>query len=253
VNDVFLFAFWDGKVKTEKLPSLPVALTSPGAASIDGRIYLAGGIDSTGATPLLISLDMNNLQKGWEKLPQLPVALSHSVVVSQNDGTEECIYIIGGRNKTIDVHTFFSTVWKFKPSKAEWTLEGDIMMDGKPLALSAGTGIAIGKDQILLFGGDPGIFFNLTERLNNAIAMAGDSVKKQLLAGKDSMLTHHPGFSKAVLVYDTITKTWKKTGEIEAESPATSLAFYWDKTVIIPSGEIRPGVRTPRILAAELK
>ena len=253
VRDVRLFVFGNGTLFTEYLPSLPVAVTSPGATSIGYRIFVAGGSDTAGAVSHFFTLDLNNLQKGWEILPDLPVPVTHSVVVAQKDGTEDCIYVIGGRNRTSDVHTFFSTIWKYVPSKALWQMEGDIFSDGKRLPLSAGTGIAAGKNHILLFGGDPGIFFNLTERLNNALDISGDSVKQLLLACKDSLLVHHPGFSRTVLAYNTITKNWENTGYMQPDSPVTTVAFFWGDNVIIPSGEIRPGVRTPQVLMAELQ
>ncbi|NCB09858.1 MAG: hypothetical protein EOM73_17090, partial [Bacteroidia bacterium] len=148
INDVFLFSFQDGKVKQTNLPGLPVATSSAGAALIDSTVFVVGGLTSEGATSAFYSFDLNQPEKGWRILSELPVALSHAVVVSQNDSTETCIYVIGGRNKTSEVSTFFSSVWKYQPSKQKWTNEGDIVSEGKPLGLSAGTGIAVGKEHI---------------------------------------------------------------------------------------------------------
>lgn len=249
VPDVLFLTVENGRVIIGNYPSLPMAITSPGAAVADGKVYLAGGTDSDGAVCALMSLDLQDTGKGWQMLPPLPLPLSHSVVVAQSDGTETCVYVLGGRNKTTDVHTFFSDMYKFSPSTGEWTREGDIMKDGKPLPLSAGTGIAAGSDRVVLFGGDPGIFFNRTERLNNAIALACDSLKKELLQEKDSLLTRHPGFNREVLVYNTIHKEWSVVGEAPQGLPATTTAFFSKGRVIIPGGEIRPGVRTPGVLA----
>lgn len=110
LNNVFRFSLVDGHITTENLPGLPVPLTSPGAALAGRKIYLAVGLDSEGASNACMVLDLDDLQSGWEKLPGLPVPLSHSVVVMQYDGTEYCLYVFGGRNKTSDVHTFFSSV-----------------------------------------------------------------------------------------------------------------------------------------------
>ncbi len=253
VADVFRFSVVDGKVRPEILPSLPVPLSSAAAAFSRGKIYVAGGLDRSGATAHFFSLALGDLRSGWQELPDLPLPLSHCVVAIQNDGYEECFYLMGGRNKTSEVHTFFSTVWKYIPSSAKWVREGDILSEGKPLTLSAGTGIAAGSGRILLFGGDPGIWFNRTERLNNAVAAAKDSEKPGLLAEKDSLLTNHPGFSRKVLVYDTRAKTWRDLPLAGKPLPVTTVAFYWGNRVVIPSGEIRPGVRTPGILLAEIK
>jgi cyclically-permuted mutarotase family protein len=248
VADVFLFSFQDGKVSQTSLPELPEAISSAGAAAIGNELFVAGGLVASGASSAFYSLDMENLANGWRILPEIPVAFSHAVVVSQEDKYEMCIYVIGGRNKTSEVSTFLSSVWKYTPSIQKWNLEGDIISDGKPLALSAGTGISAGSNHIVLFGGDPGIFFNRTERMNAALEKVSGEERQKLWNEKDVMLTNHPGFSKDVLAFNTLSKSWEKIGEIAGDSPVTTTAFSWNGTIVIPSGEIRPGVRTPNVI-----
>lgn len=253
LNDVLLLTFAGQTVNIEWLPPLPLPLSAAGAAAIDSTLFVAGGSDQTGASSAFLTLDLQNRTLGWQKLPDLPEALSHAVVVSQHDGKERCVYVLGGRNKTSEISTFLSSVWKYTPSAKTWTMESQITEAGQPSARSAGTGIAAGNNLIALFGGDPGIFFNRTEQLNNAIAAAtSDAERQKLLLEKDSMLTSHPGFSHTVLLYNTVTKTWTTAGSLPEHPPVTTTAFYWDNQVIIPSGEIRPGVRTPKIMGAEI-
>jgi N-acetylneuraminate epimerase len=253
VNDVFLFTFQDGTVKQSNLPRLPVATSSAGAALIDSTIFVAGGLTSEGATSAFYSFELNQPEKGWRILPELPVALSHAVVVSQNDSTEACIYVLGGRNKTSEVSTFLSSVWKYKPSIQKWGLESDIISDGKPIGLSAGTGIAVGSHHIVMFGGDPGIFFNRTERMNAALEKVSGEEKQMLWQEKDLMLTNHPGFSKDILAFNTLLKSWENIDQITGESPVTTTAFSWNGTIVIPSGEVRPGVRTPNVAGVDIQ
>lgn len=254
IADVSLFSFQNGSVKRTNLPVLPVATSSAGAAFVDSTVFVAGGLTSEGATSAFYSLDLNQPEKGWRVLPEMPVALSHAVVVSQSDSTETCIYVIGGRNKTSEVSTFLSSVWKYQPSKQKWTNEGDIISEGKSLGLSAGTGVAAGEEHILLLGGDPGIFFNRTERLNNAIEKTSEEDEKQKLwQEKDEMLSNHPGFSKDILAFNTRSKTWFKIDQISGESPVTTTAFVWNGAIVIPSGEVRPGIRTPKVIGFNIE
>jgi N-acetylneuraminate epimerase len=254
VKEVFLFSFADGRINRMNLPDLPKAISSASAATIGSAIFVAGGLDASGASNTFYSLDMKNPEIGWTILPQLPVAVSHAVVVSQQDGSEKCIYVIGGRNKTTEVSTFLSSIWKYSPSSGKWHSEGAITSNGKIVSLSAGTGIAFGSHHIVLFGGDPGIFFNRTERLNTAIEKApGEDEKQKLRTEKEVMLTNHPGFSKEVLSFNTLTKVWEHIGETGHESPVTTSAFVWNGTVVIPSGEVRPGIRTPNTLGIKVK
>jgi cyclically-permuted mutarotase family protein len=253
VNDVFQFSFQNGKVNRTSLPELPVATSSASAALIDSTIFVVGGLTLEGATSAFYSFDLNQQEKGWRVLPELPVALSHAVVVSQNDSTETCVYVLGGRNKTTEISTFLSSVWKYKPSIQKWSLESDIISDGKPLGLSAGTGIAVGSHHIVLFGGDPGIFFNRTERMNAALEKVSGEEKQKLWNEKDAMLTNHPGFSKDILAFNTLLKSWEKIGEMAKESPVTTTAFSWNGTIVIPSGEVRPGIRTPKVIGFDIQ
>jgi cyclically-permuted mutarotase family protein len=254
VNHFFLFSFQDGGIKTEALAELPQAISSAGAAIVGSNVFVVGGLTSKGATSSFYTINLQKKTNGWRVLPELPLALSHAVVASQNDGEEDCIYVIGGRNRTGEISTFYSSVWKYKPSGQKWISEGDILSEGKKLGLSAGTGVAAGSEHILLFGGDPGIFFNRTERLNNAIEKAsGEEEKQRLWKEKDEMLSDHPGFSKDILSFNTRSKKWEKIGNLTGESPATTNAFLWNETVVIPSGEVRPGVRTPNVLGIKIE
>lgn len=253
VKDVFLFSIQEGKVSRKSLPELPEAISSAGAATIGNKLFVIGGLVASGASASFYSLNMENVTNGWQVLPELPVALSHAVVVSQEDANEMCIYAIGGRNKTSEVSTFLSSVWKYTPSSQKWSLEADIISVGKLLCLSAGTGIAAGSNHIVLFGGDPGIFFNRTERINAALEKVSGEEKQKLWIEKDLMLSNHPGFSKDILAFNTRTKEWEKKGNIGGESAVTTTAIIWNGTVVIPSGEIRPGVRTAQIIGFDIQ
>ena len=61
----------------------------------------------------------------------------------------------------------------------------------------------------------------------------------------------HPGFPKEALVYHTITDTWTSAGAIP-RNHVTTIAVEWDGAVIIPSGEVRPRVRSPKVWSVRL-
>ena len=70
----------------------------------------------------------------------------------------------------------------------------------------------------------------------------------------------HPGFERSVWAYDTITDTWVSAGELPQMAggvpvavPVTTPVVEWKKKFIVPSGEIKPGVRSPQILVAEVQ
>jgi len=246
VDQVFLLSVRNGQLQCTDFPALPLALSSGGAAMIDSVVYFAGGLDSTGATRHVFALNLKNTEAGWKTLPELPVPLSHSVVAAQADGTETCIYVLGGRNRSGITSTFLSAVWKFSPSKNEWKQVGQLQLEGEDaFGFSAGTGLAYKDHQILLFGGDKGNIFNETERLIDASLHAEAPVEREkALNQKVQNLTNHHGFCKDVYSFNTLTGKLSQVGELSGATQVTTQAFWWSGQIIIPGGEIRPGVRS---------
>lgn len=253
LKSVWWFRFSNGVVEFVSLPDLPSGLSSPCAALIDNQIFVAGGLDQKGATTGFYALRLDKTDAGWETLPDIPVRLSHAVMVAQQDGSETALYVLGGRCRNGEVTSFFSTVSKYSPSSRKWQKDSDIHAGEDLRALSAGTGFALGDHQIVLTGGDRGILFNRTEKMNNQIDAEKNLVKKdELLKEKDQFLTSHTGFSGDILIYNTKTHDWTRAGTIPGAPPVTTVCFRWKNRVMIPSGEIRPGVRTDKVLMLEV-
>jgi N-acetylneuraminate epimerase len=254
LDQVFQISIEGDSIHFEQFPALPVALSNSGAAVIGSKVYVAGGLDDRDATSYFMCMDLSSSDMKWETLPDLPESLSHAVVVNQSDGTENCIYLIGGRNKVGVTSTFLSNIWKYSPSAKQWSNAGILQLkEQDKFGLSAGTGVAYGDRWIILIGGDKGNLFNRTEILNDKISKAPEGLEKEnLLKEKDVHLSNHPGFSKEILAYNTITKELQIIGEIPEGLPVTTTAFWWNDQIVIPSGEIRPGVRTPMISSLKI-
>ena len=74
-----------------------------------------------------------------------------------------------------------------------------------------------------------------------------------MIRKKNTLLSKHPGFSKEILQYSLASNTWKATGKIPFNTPVTTVAVKYGNCVMIPSGEIKAGVRSPYILELRLK
>ncbi|GAB5451190.1 MAG: sodium/solute symporter [Halioglobus sp.] len=213
----------------------------------------------------------------WRQLSPIPSAgdqnpgRSHMMLASQNDGRGERLYVIGGRRKTtLAEHPdavpvglregrfylhFFSDVWAFNPNAgadtAAWSRKADIQVDGQTSGQSAGSAVAVGQSHILLLSGSNG------SQLRSAFGEQGVSWKDY---------PNHPGFRRQILAYNTITDAWTNYGEAPLiDDPAgeqigqlsanavTTTAVNWDGQIILPSGEVRPRVRSPLIWAVDLE
>lgn len=251
-GDVFLLR-WNNeskKVVINSLPALPVPIANAAACANGKIIYLAGGETANAVSDRLYFLNLENISAGWKELPPIPKPVSHAVMVVQSNGVNKNIYLIGGRRKNENgISELYNSVFEFDILENKWMEKRSL-----PSALSAGTGIATGSNTILLFGGDNGEIFHKTEELITSINTEKDEIKKQILIQqKNKLQQSHPGFSKDVLIYDAIKNEWKKIGKIPFNTPATTGAVKWGNDVLIPSGEIKAGIRTPQILICRFK
>jgi cyclically-permuted mutarotase family protein len=236
-------------ISIKNLPALPFAVTNAAITCRNNTIYLAGGETKNGISDKFLLLDLNDTGKGWQQLPHLPHAVSHAVMVTQSNGIKNCIYLIGGRKKNNDgISDLYAYTFAFDISKNQWQQKQSL-----PYALSAGTGVAAGENYILLFGGDKGETFHNTEKIIAAINKENDSLKKENLnEAKIKLQSSHPGFSKEVLLYNTINDKWTAIDSIPFHAPVTTMAIKWNDEIFIPGGEIKAGVRTPQILSAKI-
>ncbi|MCA9063923.1 MAG: sodium/solute symporter, partial [Planctomycetaceae bacterium] len=67
--------------------------------------------------------------------------------------------------------------------------------------------------------------------------------------------TEHPGFPRDVLAWHSVTNTWITLNSIppELHSPVTAPVVRWNNQFVIPSGEVRPGIRTPAVLTVQMQ
>lgn len=244
-NKVYLLKAANGEVAISTLPDLPLAITNAAITSVGNKVYLAGGETATEASNQFLFLDLDNTAKGWQQLPALPKPVSHSVLVANSNE----IYLVGGRKKNSNgISDLYSSVYSFNILTNQWTDKQPL-----PYALSAGTG-AVYQNKLLLFGGDKGATFHHTEELIAAISNSKDESEKQRLTDEKAKLqANHPGFSNEVLAYDIVNNTWQSFGNIPYATPVTTTAVQWNDCFIIPSGEIKAGVRSPIILAVKIK
>jgi N-acetylneuraminic acid mutarotase len=85
--------------------------------------------------------------------------------------------------------------------------------------------------------------------LLSAIHAEKDEEKKQqFIKEKNQLQINHPGFSKEILVYNSITDKWRSAGQIPFDSPVTTTIVRRGHVYYIPCGEIRAGIRSTRIL-----
>ena len=234
----------------KEITRLPVPLTNLTAACIGHKLYIAGGETKDQVSSKLYSLDLHRVTDGFTTLSDIPVAVSHTLLLPSGLKSNADLYLIGGRKKnTNGVSTLYSTVYRYHTKSNTWTEKAEL-----PYTLSALVGIRIKKNQFLITGGDKGETFSKTEHYLSAIQSEPDLQKKQELINlKNQLLAHHPGFKGNLLYYDVKKDNWTIGERFSFEVPVTTMAVLWKKTIFLPSGEIRAGVRSPQIIQGKIK
>ncbi len=98
---------------------LPTARSEVAAAALDGKIYVAGGMNRWGRSAAFEALDTTTNR--WERLPQLPMPLHH-VGIATAGGR---IYIAGGYNDFTLSHPLRSA-WVYHPQMRAWSRIADM-------------------------------------------------------------------------------------------------------------------------------
>lgn len=222
------FLRWDGEsVTTVPCAPLPQPMAYGQAAMIGQTVYVVGGQKETGldsATNVIWSLDLSAhgdpTKLEWKTLKPLPgPTRAFNLVAQQHDGFNDSIYVIGGRREENGETQFLQDVWQYVPKTDSWKER-----QSAPRTIMAGEAIGIGQSHIFVLGSaDESNFFQA-----------------------DDLKDDHPGFPKEAFAYHTITDTWIEVGETE-ENLVTTTAVRWGESIIIPSGEVRPRVRSPHI------
>lgn len=248
---------YKNEVTFQDFPCLPLPLSFASAVVIDQIVYVVGGsssIDAVDSGNNFFKLDlskMNTTDFGWETLPPFPgKGRIYSVVSAQSNGTRKCLYLFGGRNvnssKEISVFTdgfvydLFLQNWK--PIATVDSVDFEVM---------AGTAFPDRRTNIILVGGAGGDLLLKEQTIRKQL---GESITKKNTAAisvykKESLkyYTEHPGFSRDILSFNTITGQLSKVGTFETDCPVTSNIVLHDDTAFLISGEIKPGIRTPYI------
>ena len=229
-RDVWLI-MWDGeKALIKTMPPLPEPCSYGSAVMCGDTVYLAGGQRTTSSSSVMNnfwSLDLSAENPSWSVLPSWPGTPRGFAVTAVHD---HFVYLFSGqgyqdRGPDNDPRVFLKDAYRYNTVTGKWDAVNGAP---EPLTAAPSPGYPLGDTHIAIFGGNEG-------------SLAG----REMEVGDD-----HPGFSRHVWVYNTVTDNWSSRGEVPL-GLVTSRAVVWDGDVVVTSGEIRPGVRSPAILRGE--
>ena len=167
-----------------------------------------------------------------------------NILTVQNNGRDDCVYLMSGRRNSNGNPEFLTDAYEFTPRKYNESLFdssiGSYDADKGWVVLGENSRCSYLCDGWRGFCDGSGSCFYLRRS------------RWFLVATADSLKLKHPGFPKRTWAYHTITQTWVDAGPSPLNQ-VTTIAVPWGDEIIIPSGEIKPRVRTTQISAVSLK
>ena len=226
--DGFILSWTNGRLQSIPLPRLPTPLANACGAVVGRMLYVAGGTatpDSTHALRAFWALDLDRPAGAWRELDPWPGPARMLAVAAVVGST---FYLAGGADLHPDaegkpVRTYLQDAYRFT-AREGWRRVADM-----PNPVVAAPTPAPVTDDVcfLMIGGDDG--------------------SQQQFMPK----SQHPGFPRRVLSYDTRIDRWRVIADLPAPR-ATLPAVLWNGLWVMPSGEARPGVRSPEVWAVAL-
>lgn len=219
--EVFLLTLSHGKLSIKDLPPLPVPQANGAGALVGETVYAFGGSEQPGeqaAMNRLFALDLHLTNSQWQELASCPGKARILPVAAALDGV---FYVAGGagleQTNGKVARVYLLDAWCYKPG-AGWRQVANLP---KP-SVAAPTPAPVAGSEFFIIGGDDGSLVGF------------QPVEK------------HPGFPKTSFAYNARTDSWRTNGEVPAPR-ATLPTTFWHGRFILPSGEARPGVRSPEI------
>jgi SSS family transporter len=225
---VFLLRWTGATLERDEFPSLPEPRANLCGALAGRRVIVAGGEAAPGATAAgtnCWALDLDDRAAGWRALPSWP-GPGRSLAAAGTQGGE--FFLFGGVSLAAGpdgapLRTYLRDAYAWRAGRG-WRRIADLP---NPLAAAPSPAPPAGQSFLLLAGGDDGSRARL------------------------GAVPTHPGFEAPLLGYHTITDTWTPLGALPAVR-VTTPAVAWAGGFVIPSGEVRPGVRSPEVRLGRL-
>ena len=236
-------------IEITEYPPLPEPLAYTAAVVEDGYAYVVGGKNDEKCVNSFYRLSLED-KKEWEKLTDFPGSprAVHAISVQETKDSRK-LFVIGGRNQNAGKKSETLTDYlSYDLRKGVWNNEGTLLIDDKPRVLMGASAETMGSMHLMVYGGSDEILFDQLETIALELAQTqNDSIVAKLTAKNDKILSAHPGFSKEILGYNTITQKWFLYDSLPDKIPVTALSFKKDDEFFIVSGEISPGIRTPKV------
>jgi N-acetylneuraminic acid mutarotase len=211
----------DGKLIITGLPPLPQPIANACGALVGRSLYIAGGLEAPDAKETVRRVwrfDLAARQPKWIEVEAWP---GKGRMLAVAAGFAEKFWLIGGADLVVGKNgkvqrRCLKDAYRFEPNKG-WKRIADLPYP----VVAAPSPAPVDATGFYILGGDD---------------------CSQLTVAPDQ----HRGFESTILRYDVATDQWSRAGEVKEPRVTVPWAF-WKQSCVVPSGEMRPGVRSPEV------
>jgi cyclically-permuted mutarotase family protein len=243
----------DERVSFSDLPDFPYPVKMAAVAAMGSSVYVAGGWRSHAAESDVWCLDLEAWKKkgtAWRALPPLPMEREQpvaAVLLSASNRQPE-LFVIGG----MAAHEA-GPQWALDDGYAFPLFQGNRGVWRRIAAARSGKGpvwpmigawaVAIGDQTMLCLGGSHREVWN--EQVQKLATLRGaslDAFRSEYFRRPLSAFR----FNREAMVYHAATDQWYALGEVPFQSRCgAAVVCRSDGSLLVASGEVGPGIRTP--------
>ena len=225
--ECFKLEWKEDRLTTTMLPALPRPMANGCGVMVGLALFVIGGQEkptSSEASSLVYSLDLASPTAQWRQEPPLP---GSGRILAVAAGCGDALFVVGGASLSpmpngVIQRTYLKDGYRFRSDQG-WKQIADLPW---PLAASPSPA-PVHAGGFFVLGGDDGV-------------------------KSGCAFDQHSGFNSHILRFDLASEHWVDAGTWSFPSVTTCSVRLGDRW-IIPGGEIRPGVRSPKVWAAHLR
>ncbi len=231
--DVWAMRWLQGQLSFRKLPSLPFPLANMAGCRAGQLLIVAGGTESPTGSPVsrCLAMDLENMEAGWFELPTWPGPARTQPVAGAHAGD---FYLFSGEGISVDsagikLRTLYRDAYRLsaRQKDGKWTGQWARLPDLPGSVSASANPVPVDRKGRFHFWG--GVSENISRHRDPAT---------------------HPGIEKKLIIYPADgSGVWEISTPPDYKSRVTLPSVRWKGQWLFISGEIRPGVRTPAIVA----
>ncbi|AME03587.1 cyclically-permuted mutarotase family protein [Selenomonas sp. oral taxon 136] len=224
----------NGKLRTETLPALPFALQNGVAAYDKDTVYLGGGKQDGVLSKKFYTYDIKT--GTLTSLPDFPGEAREQSVAEFLGG--RFFVFSGGANVA------YTDGYAYDPKAQTWMSVAGPNVNGTPVSLLGARAVRLNADEMLVVGGFNREIYDWA--VSNLNTLQGEE-KDAFRAHYFTMPPEDYHWNREILVYSAKADAWRSVGQLPFPAPCGEALVIARGALFSISGEVKPGVRSPRL------